>query len=83
MLTSTVGLAHAEDGAELLPMRETVIDDDCALCSLRVTMAENASGSSHTESPWSALGAWNELKNLKDDVLLEAEDRPSDDIMYC
>jgi hypothetical protein len=105
ILTSTAGLAHAEGGAELLAMRETVIDDDCALrglstgtlrcstsrndssaagsrgCSLRVTTAEYASGSSHIESSRSGSGLWDELKNLKDDVLLKAEDRPIDDIL--
>jgi hypothetical protein len=39
-------------------------------CSLRVTTAEYASGSSHTESSRSGLGLWDELKNLKDGVLL-------------
>jgi hypothetical protein len=31
-VTSTAGFAHAEGSAALLLMRETVIDNDCALC---------------------------------------------------
>jgi hypothetical protein len=31
---SVAGLAHAEGGAPLLTIRETLIDDDCALCGL-------------------------------------------------
>jgi hypothetical protein len=31
---SIAGLAHAEGGAPLSTIRETLIDDDCALCGL-------------------------------------------------
>jgi hypothetical protein len=66
--------------------RRTSRNDSSAVgsrgCSLRLTTAEYGSGSCHTESSRSGSGLWDELKNLKDDVLLEAEDRPSDDIVY-
>ena len=46
-------------------------------CSLRVITAEHISGSCHTESSRSGSGLCAEPKNLNDDVLAEAEDRPS------
>jgi hypothetical protein len=49
---------------------------------LRLTTAEYASGSCHTESSRSGSGLWDEPKNLKDVVLPEAEDRPSVDIVF-
>ena len=67
--------------------RSTSRNDSSAVgsrgCSLRVTTAEYASGSCHTESSQSGSGLWEDPKNLKDDVLLEADDRPSDDIVFC
>ena len=45
--------------------------------------AEYASGS-QIESSRSGSGLWDEPKNLNDDVLAEAEDRPIDDkVVWC
>ena len=79
---------NIEDGAPELPStctlcRNTSRRESSAVgsrgCSLRVTTAEHISGSCQTESSRSGSGLCDEPKNLNDDVLAEAEDRPSVD----